>query len=104
MALFVPVRVSVQPDGSQEKSLLEDLAAQKDEDLKSAVRSIVRQLVHRATLPFPFRRVVSVGELERLFTVLHVDILRTLAEEELGLPAVEGLFLQVQNSVGSLLT
>lgn len=87
--LLVP-RATPQPDGSQEKSLLEDLAAQKDEDLKSAVRSIVRHLVHRATMPSPFRRVVSLSELERSFTVLHTDIIRTMAEEQLGLPVVEG--------------
>ena len=87
--LLVP-RATLQPDGSQEKSLLEDLAAQKDEDLKSAVRSIMRHLVHRATMPSPFRRVVSLSELERSFTVLHTDIIRTMAEEQLGLPVAEG--------------
>ena len=87
--LLVP-RATPQPDGSQEKSLLEDLAAQKDEDLKSAVRSIMRHLVHRATMPSPFRRVVSLSELERSFAVLHTDIIRTMAEEQLGLPVAEG--------------
>ncbi|KAL8615069.1 hypothetical protein ACOMHN_013603 [Nucella lapillus] len=86
--LLVP-RATLQPDGSQEKSLLEDLAAQRDEDLKSAVRSVVKQLVHRATMPSPFRRVVSRAELERSFAVLHTDIIRTMAEEQLGLPVVE---------------
>ncbi|KAK7116135.1 hypothetical protein V1264_001871 [Littorina saxatilis] len=86
--LLVP-RATLQPEGSQEKSLLEDLAAQKDEDLKSAVRSVVRQLVQRATMPSPFRRVVSLGELERSFTVLHADIVRTMVEEQLGLPVAE---------------
>ncbi|XP_076465936.1 putative E3 ubiquitin-protein ligase HERC1 isoform X3 [Babylonia areolata] len=86
--LLVP-RATLQSDGSQEKSLLEDLAAQRDEDLKSAVRSIVRQLVNRATMPSPFRRVVSLAELERSFAVLHTDIVRTMAEEQLGLPVTE---------------
>lgn len=92
--LLVP-RVNLQRDGSQEKALLEDLAAQKDEDLKAAVRAIMRQLVHRATFPSPFRRAVSLSELERSFTVLHSDIVRTMAEESVGIPPMEGKKLKL---------
>ena len=87
--LLVP-RATLHSDGSQEKSLLEDLAAERDEDLKLAMRNIVRHLVHRATMPSPFRRVVSMVELERSFSVLHADIIRTMTEEHLGLPVLEG--------------
>nr|KAG5688183.1 hypothetical protein BaRGS_021374 [Batillaria attramentaria] len=89
--LLVPC-ATLQSDSSPDKSLLEDLAFHQDEDLKMAVRSVVRHLVHRATLPSPFRRSVSLAELERSFTVLHSDIVRTLVEERLGMPSLDELF------------
>ena len=69
-----------------------DLAAQKDEEVKIALRSIVRAMVQRATSPFPFRRLVSLAQLERLFTVLHTDMVRSLAEEQLGVQSSSGLY------------
>ncbi|KAK7467957.1 hypothetical protein BaRGS_00036800 [Batillaria attramentaria] len=91
--LLVPC-ATLQSDSSPDKSLLEDLAFHQDEDLKMAVRSVVRHLVHRATLPSPFRRSVSLAELERSFTVLHSDIVRTLVEERLGMPSLDDVASQ----------
>ncbi|XP_067667414.1 probable E3 ubiquitin-protein ligase HERC1 [Haliotis asinina] len=84
--LLVP-KEKVRLDGT--KGLLEGIIPQKDEKLKSVLRSILKLMVQRATMPSPFRRVVSLSELERTLSVLHKSMVTVQADEKLGLQEYE---------------
>ena len=64
--------------------------APSDEDLRDAVRGIMKQMVKRAVMPSPIKRSLALGELERAQSVLHRSAVNHHSEEELGVKAKKG--------------
>ena len=64
--------------------------SQADDYLKVTVRGIVRRLVGRSTLSSPPRHPVSLTDLERLFTVLHSDVIESVPDDPVSQPAYNG--------------
>ncbi|XP_041374032.1 probable E3 ubiquitin-protein ligase HERC1 isoform X2 [Gigantopelta aegis] len=57
----------------------------KDCEMIGVLRNIIKSLVQKATMPCPFKRVVSLGELERMLTVLQKLVFMIRTEEQYGI-------------------
>ena len=62
----------------------------KDCEMIGVLRGVISSLVQKATMPCPFKRVVSLGELERMLTVLQKLVFMIRTEEEFGIKLTDG--------------
>lgn len=88
--LLVP-KNSQQERNGDEKQLFDSLGILQDEDMKMALKQMMKILVGRSTHTSPFRRAVPLMELERAFSVFHNSIIQSIAEEKLEISTLEGI-------------
>lgn len=75
---------------TNEKQLFDSINMHRNEDLKAALRQMMKLFVSRSTFPSPFKRAVPLAEIERSFTVLHSSVIQHITEEKLGVSSLEG--------------
>ncbi|KAK7085894.1 hypothetical protein SK128_025641 [Halocaridina rubra] len=93
--LLVPK--AVQEKDSGEKGSSVSLLNEEDE-IRTAIRVLVRHLVSACTLPQPLKRQVSVAEIERSHLVLHSMCMRAWAEDSLSVADTQSRILALTDS------
>ena len=75
------------------KALPDGTVVRRDDDMKSVLRTIMKQMVKLGTAPSPFRRLVSLVELERAQNVLYQIMIQAQSDSQANLSQYEGKYL-----------
>ncbi|ESP05641.1 hypothetical protein LOTGIDRAFT_181433 [Lottia gigantea] len=94
--LLVPK--SSQSESDATKSLLEGIKDQKDEEIKHSLQAMMKKIVKRSLVSSPFRRIVSLSELERTFNVLQKLSVSSSSDSSLDINELEGRFIETTSS------
>ncbi|XP_064122794.1 probable E3 ubiquitin-protein ligase HERC1 isoform X2 [Macrobrachium nipponense] len=93
--LLVPKAVQ-EKDGGEKGSSVSLL--NEEDEIRTAIRVLVKHLVSACTLPQPLKRQVSVAEIERAHLVLHGMCMRAWAEDSLSVADTQSRILALTDS------
>uniref|UniRef100_A0A0L8HTX3 HECT-type E3 ubiquitin transferase n=1 Tax=Octopus bimaculoides TaxID=37653 RepID=A0A0L8HTX3_OCTBM len=82
------------------KALPDGTVVRRDDDMKGELRAIMKQMVKLATVPSPFRRLVSLVELERAQNVLYQVMIQTQSDNQANLAQYEEQLDKLRASKG----
>ncbi|XP_050402259.2 probable E3 ubiquitin-protein ligase HERC1 [Patella vulgata] len=78
-----------QTDEDANKTLLDGMMGDRDEQMKKSLQNMMKQMVKRALMPSPFRRIVCLTELHRTLNVLQKSMLSLQSESSLDIAELE---------------
>lgn len=82
------------------KALPDGTVVRRDDDMKSVLRTIMKQMVKLGTTPSPFRRLVSLVELERAQNVLYQIMIQAQSDSQANLSQYEEQLDKLRASKG----